>query len=79
MSALTIEHSRAEALFASDLQRSETASPEMIRDTVAAMVRRLGVCGCAARVAEEFGEHPETAVSRMQWCRTAVRDAYGTV
>ena len=32
----------------------------------------LGAAGCAGRVAQEFGDHPETAAVRMRWARTAV-------
>ena len=38
---------------------------------------RLGVTGCAALVAQEFGEHPDCALGRMRWARRAVRDAFG--
>jgi hypothetical protein len=71
-----LDETRVEALFASDLQRSETVTPESIRSAVTATVRRLGARGCAARVAHEFGEHPETAVGRMRWALGAVRQAY---
>ena len=40
-------------------------------------VARYGDSGCAARVAQAFGEHPETAVTRMRWVRTTVADAFG--
>jgi hypothetical protein len=30
-----------------------------------------------ARVAQAYGEHPETAVTRMRWARTAVAGAFG--
>jgi hypothetical protein len=76
MSLLTAEETRIEALFVSDLQRSEHASPELIRDAVAASVLRHGPEGCAALVAQEYGEHPETTVGRMQWARSAVRAAF---
>lgn len=33
--------------------------------------------GCAARVAQAYGDHPETAVTRMRWARTAVASAFG--
>jgi len=33
---------------------------------------RLGRRGCAAAVAQEFGDHPETAVARMRWVRDQV-------
>ena len=71
-----LEETRVEALFASSLQRSEQATPESVREAVAATVRRLGTRGCAAQVAQEFGEHPETAVGRMRWALGLVRQAY---
>jgi hypothetical protein len=67
---------RTEALFASDVQRSQHPTPESIRAAVTAMVERLGVSGCAALVAQEFGEHPDCAPDRMQWARRAVRSAF---
>src|SRR6266566_5006347 len=39
--------------------------------------RRHGARGCAARVAQAYGEHPETAVRRMRWARTAVTGVFG--
>jgi hypothetical protein len=71
-----LEETRVEALFASNLQRSERATPESVRQAVTATVRRLGTRGCAAQVAQEFGEHPETAVGRMRWALSLVRQAY---
>jgi hypothetical protein len=67
---------RTEALFASNVQRSQHATPESIRAAVAAMVERLGVAGCAALVAQEFGEHPDCAPDRMRWARRAVHNAF---
>ena len=72
----SLEETRVEALFASDLQRSEEVTPESVREAVTATVRRLGTRGCAARVAQEFGEHPETAVGRMRWALGVVQQAY---
>lgn len=76
MPALDAAEVLIEALFASDLQRSQLPSPALIRETVAATVHRLGEDGCAGIVAQEFGEHPDSAVYRMQWARSAVRDAF---
>ena len=67
---------RIEALFVSHLQRSQHPTAESIRATVAATVDRFGATGCAALVAQEFGEHPDCAPGRMQWARHAVRDAF---
>jgi hypothetical protein len=75
MTALDLDV-RTEALFASDVQRSQHPTPESIRAAVTAMVNRLGVSGCAALVAQEFGEHPDCAPGRMRWARHAVRDAF---
>jgi hypothetical protein len=72
----TLEETRVEALFVSTLQRSEDVTPELVRDAVTAAVCRHGSRGCAALVAQEFGEHPEVAVGRMRWALHVVRKAY---
>ena len=63
----------AEALFVSDLQPSQRPSRQMLEETVTAMILRHGSDGCAAVVAAEFGDHPESAVRRMCWAREKVR------
>ncbi len=77
MTAPDSDDVRTEALFVSHLQRSQHPSAESIRATVAATVDRLGPGGCAALVAQEFGEHPEVAVRRMTWALRTVRDLCG--
>ena len=67
----------ADALFASALQCSDEPSAAQVRQAVATATRAFGDLGCAARVAQEYGEHPETAVARMRWARTAVTGAFG--
>jgi hypothetical protein len=67
---------RAEALFVSALQPSGSPSPDQVRLAVAATLQRLGVRGCAARVAGEFGDHPETAVARMSWALATINAFY---
>lgn len=59
----------ADALFASALQRSDHPTPGQVRQAIAAAAAAYGGYGCAARVAQAFGEHPETAVTRMRWAR----------
>ena len=76
MTPQLLENVRAEALFVSDLQSSECLDSKRIRGAVMSAVRRHGPRGCAALVAHEFGEHPDTAVSRMSWVLTAVRRTY---
>ncbi len=72
----TFEAVRAEALFASTLQPSRSPSPDQIRRAVAATLERLGVRGCAAQVAGEFGDHPDTAVPRMSWALATIHTVY---
>ena len=74
----SVEAVRAEALFASSVQSSERPAADVIREAVTATLRQLGRRECAARVAGEFGEHPETAVGRMNWALDMVRNVYPT-
>ncbi|MBO0815465.1 MAG: hypothetical protein J2P30_10030 [Actinobacteria bacterium] len=60
----------ADALFASALQRCDRPSAGQVQQAVAAAVGVFGPRGCAERVAQEFGDHPEAAVTRMRWART---------
>ena len=68
---------RADALFVSALQRGDHPSAREVRRAVAAAVEAFGQCGCAGRVAQEFGDHPETAVTRMRWARQLAGQAFG--
>ncbi|MFI7599684.1 hypothetical protein [Actinoplanes sp. NPDC049681] len=65
----TVQELAAEALFVSHLQPSECPSRKAVEEAVTAMILRHGSDGCAAGVAEEFGDHPEVAVRRMHWVR----------
>ena len=76
---LTISAARADALFASPLQRSDEPSPAQVHQAIAAAVAAFGIRGCAARVAQAYGEHPETAVLRMRWARAAAAGTSGAV
>src|SRR5918998_4690069 len=69
----TVEDLAAEALFVSDVQPSDRPSRKRLEDAVTAMILRHGSDGCAAVVAEEFGDHPEVAVRRMCWVREELR------
>jgi hypothetical protein len=71
-----IDDVRTEALFVSNLQSSQRPTAELIRAAVGAMVDRLGEARCAELVAQEFGEHPDCALSRMQWARSAIQAAF---
>ena len=74
---LSIDTARADALFASVLQISDAPSAVQVIQAIDAATSALGDLGCAARVAQEFGEHPETAVTRMRWARDEVACVFG--
>ena len=59
-SHFTIETAQADALFASALQHSDGPTATQIRQAIAAAIRIFGARGCAAQVAQAYGEHPET-------------------
>jgi hypothetical protein len=60
------------------LQCSDQPSATQIRQAVITVTSTLGRTGCAAQVAQEYGEHPETAPARMRWARAAVAGAFGS-
>jgi hypothetical protein len=60
------------ALFASGLQRSDALTSDAVADAVSRTVQRFGVHGCVELMAQEFGDHPETATDRMRWIRQLV-------
>ena len=68
----SIRDLRADALFASALQPSDPPSISQIRQAIAVALDAYGGAGCAGRVAQEFGDHPEIAAGRMRWARTRV-------
>ena len=63
---------RADALFASALQPSDPLSVSRIRQAIALALDAYGGADCAGRVAQEFGDHPETAAVRMRWAHDSV-------
>jgi hypothetical protein len=73
---ISINTVRADALFVSALQRADDAGAERIQAAVVAAVRAFGSRGCAARVAQEFGDHPDLAAARMRWARQLIDRTY---
>ena len=73
---LSISTARADALFASALQPSGDPGAAQVREAIAAAIRAFGSTGCASRVAQEYGEHPETAAPRMRWARATVTSTF---
>jgi hypothetical protein len=69
MTRLNVDDARCEALFASGLQRSDALTAASVAEAISGAVRRFGTRGCAGRMAQEFGDHPQTAAERMRWAR----------
>ncbi len=76
MTRLNVTDARCEALFASGLQRSDALSADAVADAIRRAARQFGIGGCAARMAQDFGDHPEAAAERMRWARQVVREVY---
>ncbi len=72
MTRLNVNNARCAALFASELRRSDAPTADELTNWVSGAVRRFGVAGCVSRMAQEFGDHPEAAASRMRWIRQLI-------
>jgi hypothetical protein len=67
---LTADDARCLVLFASSLQRSDAPGADAVAEAIRITVQQLGTDGSTARMAQEFGDHPETAAARMRWVRS---------
>jgi hypothetical protein len=76
MSHLNINDVRSEVLFASALQPSDQPTAAQVRAEIRRTVRRLGVSGCIACMAQDFGDTPSRAAARMLWVRSLVADIF---
>jgi hypothetical protein len=76
MTRLNVHDARCEALFASGLQRSDAPTAAMVAEVIGRTVRQFGIRGCASRMAQEFGDHPEAAAERMRWVRQLAGAVY---
>lgn len=74
MISTAVKDLAAEALFVSYLQPSESPNRVAVEHAITAMILRYGSDGCAAGVAEEFGDHPDIAVRRMAWVQAELTD-----
>lgn len=54
-------------IFASALQQSDSPSTDVVAAAVSAVLADLGLAGCVSRMAQEFGDHPDSASERMRW------------
>jgi hypothetical protein len=60
---------RYQALFCSGLQPSDALTAGTVTTAIRDAVQQFGIGGCAGRMAQEFGDHPDAAASRMRWVR----------
>ena len=67
---------RADALFASALLPGDEPTAAQVDQAIATAVRAFGASGCAAQVAQAYGERPETAVTRMRWARAVIAGTF---
>lgn len=67
---------KAEALFASTLQRSDEPTTDQVQQAATAAVLAHGTDGCAALLAQAYGDRPEAAAERMRWALSTVRWAF---
>jgi hypothetical protein len=75
MTRLDINVARCEALFASGLQLSDALTAVAVAEAISRAVRQFSIGGCVSLMAQEFGDHPETARDRMRWVRQLVGEA----
>ena len=67
-----LNRARFPALFCSGLQPSDAPDAGMVAAAISRAVRQFGVSGCAGRMAQEFGDDPDAAASRMRWVRQLI-------
>lgn len=65
-----------EALFISDLQSSQQPSAAQVRAAVRRALQTISIDDVAALAAQEYGDHPESSVTRMRWAWDQVLHAY---
>jgi hypothetical protein len=66
----------AQVLFTTPLQASDRPSAERVRAAIDDRLRCADPAHCAARVAQEAGDHPDLYVVRMRWALETVAHSY---
>ena len=77
MTWLSVNDRRRGALFASVLQPSDSPTAAMVAEAISWTLRQFSAGGCAGRMAQEFGDHPDAAARRMRWVRLLAQPAGG--
>jgi hypothetical protein len=67
-----VNGARCQALFSSGLQPSDAPTADMVPTAISRAVQQFGIGGCAGRMAQEFGDHPDAAARRMRWVRQLI-------
>ena len=60
------------------LQPSDAPTAGMVAAAITRAVRQFGAGGCAGRMAQEFGDHPDAAARRMRWVRQLIAQGPAT-
>ena len=69
---LDMTGARCQALFSSGLQPSDAPTADMVATAISRAVHQFGTGGCAGRMAQQFGDHPDAAATRMRWVRQLI-------
>ena len=75
---LGMNGARCPALFCSRLQPSDAPDVSMVATAISRAVQQFGIGGCAGRMAQEFGDHPDAAARRMRWVRQLIAQGPAT-
>ena len=75
---LDMTGARCPALFCSGLQPSDAPTASMVATSISRAIQQFGLGGCAGRMAQEFGDHPDAAASRMRWVRQLITQGPAT-
>ena len=75
---LDMNGTRCQALFSSRLQPSDVPTADMVATAISRAVQQFGIGGCAGRMAQEFGDHPDAAATRMRWVRQLIAQGPAT-
>ena len=75
---LDMNGTRCQALFSSRLQPSDVPTADMVATAISRAVQQFGIGGCAGRMAQEFGDHPDAAAGRMRWVRQLIAQGPAT-
>ena len=63
---------RCQALFSSALQPSDAPTADLVATAISRAIQQFGIGGCTGRMAQEFGDHPDAAATRMCWVRQLI-------